>query len=666
MSNDTYRSATRGDTALPTTVEIFVEHRPGGVGQPSEVDAFADLYNRTFNPLVAYCRRYCPPGYDPEDIAQEALSRAWSSWDRYSPSRPFWPWVATIARRLCVDYWRRDERAIARAGGAAALEPCVQPRPDELSEAADECRMAVTAFRRLRPDHQRIVGLRDIEGWSYEDIARFEGVTVESIRGSLRRARMSLRKSYESLAKGGVPALAPLGAFIRAFQRARARMAVRMARWQTALHDTGVASTRLGEALVSLMALSVGAVSMGGPGGVVHSDAGRGLAAVNGQAAAAVPPVASSASGAGASVAGSGAAASAAAAPVVPPWSKGSPWKAQTLLPGTTSTDPGDAIFESFTTSPHYEEDHTVFAVGAPRSGCATTCGVLFKSTNGGADWHSSKSVSMNATKIVLPPAWPADNRIFATGSLGLQVSTDGGETFITLLATTGTATMSPAFSAGDPRLLLPDAPGWQYNATSNLPEPLGWKPGPNSASLRFSFAFPTGYDVAHPLMYVGAAVPQATGGSVSTVYRCQGTSCDTGVALAGMAGEPQMTVTHTGGRDVLWATDSSVMYRSLDGGVTYTRVALPPAVVGVMEPTAGPDGQYYVLGLRQERLLNQIWRTADLGASWQEISTAALPTGYLGTVKPLPDGTILVGLNGEIMGVACSHDQGRTWRPAC
>ena len=75
-------SATRGITALPTMVEIFVERRPEGVGEPTEEAAFAELYNRTYNPLVAYCRRYCPPGYDAEDIAQEALSRAWSSWDR--------------------------------------------------------------------------------------------------------------------------------------------------------------------------------------------------------------------------------------------------------------------------------------------------------------------------------------------------------------------------------------------------------------------------------------------------------------------------------------------------------------------------------------------------------------------------------------------------------
>ena len=34
------------------------------------------------------------------------LMRAWRSWDGYSVDRPFWPWLTTIARRICIDRQR--------------------------------------------------------------------------------------------------------------------------------------------------------------------------------------------------------------------------------------------------------------------------------------------------------------------------------------------------------------------------------------------------------------------------------------------------------------------------------------------------------------------------------------------------------------------------------
>ena len=642
-------------------MEIFVESRPGGAGQPSEVDAFADLYNRTFNPLVAYCRRYCPPGYDPEDIAQEALAKAWSSWDRYSPARPFWPWVATIARRLCVDYWRRDERAIARVGGSVALEPCSQPRPDELTEAADECRMAVSAFRRLRPDHQRIVGLRDIEGWSYEDIARFEGVTVESIRGSLRRARLSLRKSYETLAKGGVMAGVPgLAGFVRLVQQARARMAVRMARWQNTLNDTGIATTRLGDALVSLMAVSVAVVGFGAPAGDVVT------AGPSDSSSSAVSTPA------GGDVTGAGGAAGAAASqggggPTTPVTLPVDGWKPSDFsgpdeLLGIDGTNPDNSTIYDFEVSPQYKEDRTVFAVGK-KAGCVSECYTIFKSADGGATWSDMKTVGLLTPRIMLPPAYPADGRIFATGAIGFQVSEDGGRNFTTLFASWGTAAMSPAFSSGDPRILLPDAPGLQYNDRTKLPEPLNLRPGPSSLSQEYTFGFPTAYDPAHPVMYVGAVVPTA-GGTQGVVYRCEGTMCGQAVVLPNVVTAPRITVLPSAAGDVVLAVRDGNVFRSVDGAATFEKVSLPQANTTLLSETVGPAGRLLAVAAVDYR--SRLLASSDGGATWQQLGDPTADEAAILAVQQLPDGALLTSMTGARAGFACSHDDGKTWSSRC
>lgn len=126
--------------------------------------------------------------------------RAWVSLDRFSMTRPFWPWLATIARRLCIDHRRRLERELVHAGCRAMwTATATAPSPEEVVEVGEEYRSACEALRRLKPAERRVITLRDVDGWSYEEIARIEGVTVESIRGSLKRARTSLRRTYATV-----------------------------------------------------------------------------------------------------------------------------------------------------------------------------------------------------------------------------------------------------------------------------------------------------------------------------------------------------------------------------------------------------------------------------------------------------------------------------------
>jgi RNA polymerase sigma-70 factor (ECF subfamily) len=167
--------------------------------ESSRVDAFEEMYRRCYPHLVELCRRYLFRGGDPEAVAQEAFVRAWRSLDRFSGVRPFWPWLATIARRLCVDSRRRLDRETSRLYVQAVVCGQQLPLPEERVEIDEECRSALRALDRLKPSERHVITLRELNGWSYDEIARFEGVSVESIRGSLKRARASLRRTYATL-----------------------------------------------------------------------------------------------------------------------------------------------------------------------------------------------------------------------------------------------------------------------------------------------------------------------------------------------------------------------------------------------------------------------------------------------------------------------------------
>lgn len=168
------------------------EHRRGW--------AFETVYRLWYPDVVTLCRRLVGHTGDAEGIAQEAFLRAWLALDRYSPARPFWPWIAAIARRLCLDHRRRLLRESRRA--QVLGEPLLEPPPEFVVEASEDLRVVFRAIDRLRPHERRAFMLCELEGWSYQQIADLQGVSVESVRGSLKRGRASLRRSLHSLDVG--------------------------------------------------------------------------------------------------------------------------------------------------------------------------------------------------------------------------------------------------------------------------------------------------------------------------------------------------------------------------------------------------------------------------------------------------------------------------------
>src|SRR5690349_13209580 len=101
---------------------------------PHHDERFSALYAEHADALVAVCRRMVGAN-DAEEVAQEAFLRAWAHRDRYSPDRPFWPWLVTIARRICIDRGRRRRVANAMAHKAISIFDGVPVmRPDEVAE----------------------------------------------------------------------------------------------------------------------------------------------------------------------------------------------------------------------------------------------------------------------------------------------------------------------------------------------------------------------------------------------------------------------------------------------------------------------------------------------------------------------------------------------------
>lgn len=164
------------------------------------------------------CRKLLRCDADADDATQEVMLRAFRAWPRFRDGADPWPWLATIASNVCRDAGRREMRAAPfRAHGD-------EPEPETADTYAEVERRARDALVRdaiadLPAAYRTALYLRDIEGWSVPEIARFGGRSAAAVRSSLTRARKILASRVEELARGRhqwpLPAAVPAIGFFR-------------------------------------------------------------------------------------------------------------------------------------------------------------------------------------------------------------------------------------------------------------------------------------------------------------------------------------------------------------------------------------------------------------------------------------------------------------------
>jgi RNA polymerase sigma-70 factor, ECF subfamily len=146
---------------------------------------------------------------DAQDVVQEAYLRAARSFDRYRGGDPR-SWLLTIVRNTCYT-WLRQNRA-AEAGGALGktdegwvevpADPAGQPEV-QCIRAADR-RLLQEALELLPAEFREALVLRELEGFSYREIADITDVPLGTVMSRLARARQQLQQLVLRRMKEGV------------------------------------------------------------------------------------------------------------------------------------------------------------------------------------------------------------------------------------------------------------------------------------------------------------------------------------------------------------------------------------------------------------------------------------------------------------------------------
>jgi RNA polymerase sigma-70 factor, ECF subfamily len=158
-------------------------------------DAFGELVQRYQGRLFGLVLMMVRRRDAAEDVAQEAFVRAFTHLGQFDRSRPFYPWLATIAVRLAQNWLRHQARSSVRDGGSLHdwEEPIAPAAAAEL--LADEQRRQLwEAVATLSSGERTVVMLYYRDEMPVGDIAHVLGVTSGTVKTLLFRARRHLRE----------------------------------------------------------------------------------------------------------------------------------------------------------------------------------------------------------------------------------------------------------------------------------------------------------------------------------------------------------------------------------------------------------------------------------------------------------------------------------------
>jgi RNA polymerase sigma-70 factor (ECF subfamily) len=163
--------------------------------------------SRFYEPLV---RAYERPALraavsllgDPDearDAVQDSFVRAYQALDKFDLERPFAPWFFRILRNTCRDRLRLRKPRFELSALDRALTTEEGDGPERNQERGAARTLLWRGLERIGAEHREVLVLKEIDGFSYAELAGALEVPEGTIASRLYHARRALRDAFRDL-----------------------------------------------------------------------------------------------------------------------------------------------------------------------------------------------------------------------------------------------------------------------------------------------------------------------------------------------------------------------------------------------------------------------------------------------------------------------------------
>jgi len=188
----------------PSSESQFIERLKQG-----EAEAFETLVAERSGEIYGLLYRLTENSEEARDLTQETFLRAFQSIRHFRGEADLRTWIYRIAINQARNRWRwwrrrhRDTTVSLDDTGAQQKQPLSASlreqgeNPEQETLAHERQEVLRLALQTLRGAYRETVILRDIEGFSYEEIAEMLEISVGTVKSRLARGRQQLRNRLE-------------------------------------------------------------------------------------------------------------------------------------------------------------------------------------------------------------------------------------------------------------------------------------------------------------------------------------------------------------------------------------------------------------------------------------------------------------------------------------
>lgn len=186
-------------------------------GDPAAVEALVRTYQgRVYNFAVRMCRNV----EDAKDVLQETFLGMLRSIRDFREESRFTTWLYRIASNACLKKRRRGVHDPRPEQELSLDDLMPRPGPDgrkpEIADWSEDAERALlrgelsaqveAAIDRLPKEYKIVLVLRDVEGFSAEEVAEMLKLSVPAVKSRLHRARVFVRRELAGYFQGEVKA----------------------------------------------------------------------------------------------------------------------------------------------------------------------------------------------------------------------------------------------------------------------------------------------------------------------------------------------------------------------------------------------------------------------------------------------------------------------------
>jgi RNA polymerase sigma-70 factor, ECF subfamily len=176
------------------------EERDGGVLDAQDTERFNLLVLPHLDAAFNLARWLVRNGTDAEDVAQEAMLRAYRFFQGFHGGDAR-AWLLQIVRNTCFTWLEKNRPPEPTAEFDEEVHVTNSITPEALAIAADSRDRLARALETLPPRFREVIVLRELEGCSYKEIAAITSIPIGTVMSTLSRARHQLQLALLNTAR---------------------------------------------------------------------------------------------------------------------------------------------------------------------------------------------------------------------------------------------------------------------------------------------------------------------------------------------------------------------------------------------------------------------------------------------------------------------------------